>query len=151
MPSAVYPAPPSLLDSATLTLSHLPRILRACTGPSFTGIKDIDSEVKALAGERVKIKFLARQLFLQHLLDNNPALEPRQFFREQTVKSGALIIRDLVRKVKEYSHDTIRAMLSKVESNIQRHLLPRQLGVVIALDAAQAAANDILSGKLISP
>jgi len=112
---------------------------------------DIDSEVKALAGERVKIEFLARFLFLQRLLDNNPALEPRQFFREQTVKSGALTIRDLVRKVKEYNHDTIRAMLSNVESNIQRHLLPRQLGVVIALDEAQAAANDIISGKLISP
>ncbi|KAF8923781.1 hypothetical protein BGZ58_002528, partial [Dissophora ornata] len=112
---------------------------------------DIDSEVKALAGERVKIEFLARLLFLLYLLDNNPNLKPQQFFREQTTDNGASTIRSLVRIVKEYNHDTIRAILSQVQSNIRRHLLPRQLGVVFALDEAQAAANNILSGKLISP
>ena len=112
---------------------------------------DTDSEVKSLAGERVKIEFLARLLFLLSLLNNNPALEPRHFFREQTSKGGAVSIEQLVRNLKKYDHDTIRAMLSHVQLNIQRHLRPRNLGVVIALDEAQVAANDILPGKLISP
>lgn len=111
--------------------------------------EDIDSEVKALAGERVKIEFLARLLFLLHLLDNNSALQPQQFFREQTTE-GALSIEHLVRKLKEYDHSRIEALLSQVQSKIQRVLLPRRLGVVIALDEAQLAATGILAGKLIS-
>ncbi|KAF8928395.1 hypothetical protein BGZ58_009679 [Dissophora ornata] len=112
---------------------------------------DTDSEVKAKIGDRVRTEFLARFLFLLRLLDNNPALEPRQFFRELTSKGGALTIERLVRKMKAYTHDTVQALLSQVEFRIQRHLRPRQLGVVIALDEAQAAANEILPGKLISP
>lgn len=112
---------------------------------------DIDSEVKALAGERVKIEFLARFLFLQHLLDNNPALEPRQFFLDLTTNGSASTIGNLVRKLKEYDQGTIRAMLIQVQSNIRRYLLPRRLGVVIALDEAQVAENRVLPGKLISP
>ncbi|KAG9065460.1 hypothetical protein KI688_002787 [Linnemannia hyalina] len=100
--------------------------------------KDIDSEVKALAGERVKLEFLARLLFLQHLLDNNPTLEPLQFFREQTTK-GALTIGDLVYKLKEYDHNTIQAMLSKVQAKLQSILVSKRLGLVIALDEAQVA------------
>ncbi|KAF8920501.1 hypothetical protein EDD21DRAFT_449173 [Dissophora ornata] len=112
---------------------------------------DIDSEVKALVGGRVRIEFLARFIFLQHLLDNNPDLEPRQFFRGLTSKSGASTIARVVRKLKEYVNSTTEAMLIEVEANIQRYLLPRRLGVVIALDEAQVAANGILAGKLISP
>ncbi|KAF9101447.1 hypothetical protein BGX27_011481 [Mortierella sp. AM989] len=62
---------------------------------------DTDSEVKALAGERVKIEFLARLLFLQNLLCNNPDLEPRQFFHEQTSERGASTIRELVNSVRD--------------------------------------------------
>lgn len=112
---------------------------------------DFDSEVKALTSERVKIEFLARFLFLLYLLENNPDLEPKQFFLEQTITNGALSIGRLVRKLKKYAHDNIRDMLIEVQNNIRHHLLPRGLGVVIALDEAQVAANNILPGKLIAP
>ncbi|KAG9067627.1 hypothetical protein KI688_012412 [Linnemannia hyalina] len=112
--------------------------------------KDIDFEVKALAGERVKLEFLSRLLFLQHLLDNNLALEPLQFFREQTTK-GALTTGDLVYKLKEYDYNTIQAMLSKVQDKLQSILVSKRLGLVIALDEAQVAVTGILSEKLISP
>ncbi|KAG9070410.1 hypothetical protein KI688_009747 [Linnemannia hyalina] len=102
--------------------------------------KDIDSEVKALAGERVKLEFLARLLFLQHLLDDNPDLEPLQFFREQTTK-GAFTIGDLVYKLKEYDHNTIQAMLSKVQAKLQSILVSKRLGLVIALDEAQMPSS----------
>jgi len=113
-------------------------------------LPDIDSEVKADVGERVKIEFLARLLFLQHLLDHNRALEPQQFFREQ-INGGASTITNLVNKLQEYDYRTIRAMLSQVQTNIRRFLQPRGLGVVIALDEAQIAEIGILPGKLISP
>ncbi|GJJ76488.1 hypothetical protein EMPS_08847 [Entomortierella parvispora] len=112
---------------------------------------DTDSEVKALAGERIKIEFLARQLFLLSLLNNNPDLEPRQFFLEQTKESATSTIGDLVNSVRNYDDRTVDALLRKVQSDIRARLLPRDLGVVIALDEAQVAANDILPGKLISP
>lgn len=54
---------------------------------------DTDSEIKALAGERVKIEFLARLFFLLSLLNNDPVLEPRHCFREQTSERGASTIR----------------------------------------------------------
>jgi hypothetical protein len=111
---------------------------------------DIDSEVKSLVGNRVEVEFLARLLFLLHLLDSNPVLEPRQFFRAQTTK-GASTIAGLVNRVQDYHVRTIRAMLDQVQTKIRHHLLPRQLGVVIALDEAQVAANNILPDKLISP
>lgn len=98
---------------------------------------DIESEVKALAGERVKIEFLARLLFLLHLLDNNPSLEPRQFFLEQTAKGGASTITGLVNRMQDYHVRTIRALLDLVQTRIQGVLLPRRLAVVIALDEAQ--------------
>ncbi|KAG0195092.1 hypothetical protein BGX28_002316, partial [Mortierella sp. GBA30] len=60
---------------------------------------DIDSEVKTLAGERVELEFLARLLFLLHLLNSDPDLEPRQFFREQTTKAGASVVRELVKEL----------------------------------------------------
>ncbi|KAF8924589.1 hypothetical protein BGZ58_001634 [Dissophora ornata] len=113
--------------------------------------QDIDYLVKDAVGQRVELEFLARLLFLHLLLSNNPDLEPRQFFREQTTTNGALAIGDLVHKLKEYDYNTIEAMLRKVQAKIQSHLLPRRLGVVVALDEAQVAANRILTGKLISP
>ncbi|KAF9579103.1 hypothetical protein BGW38_004786 [Lunasporangiospora selenospora] len=117
----------------------------------FRDAVDIDSLVKRKAGERVEIEFLARQLLFLSLLNNNPDLEPRQFFLEQTSDGAASVIKQLVRKLKEYDNSTIGAMLDQVQSGIRRHLLPRQLGVVIALDEAQVAANNILPEKLISP
>ncbi|KAI1288806.1 hypothetical protein EDD11_009648 [Mortierella claussenii] len=111
---------------------------------------DVDSEVKLRIGDRVEIDFLARLLFLQLLLDKNPNLEPRQFFREQTSKGASTIAR-LVNRVQDYHVRTIRAMLDQVQTRIRNVLLPRRLGVVIALDEAQVAANSILAGKLISP
>ena len=112
---------------------------------------DTDSEIKALAGERVEIEFLARLLFLQSLLDNNPGLEPRQFFHEQTSERGALTIKKLVNSVRDYDARTVGAILGQVQSDIRAHLLPGGLGVVFALDEAQVAANLILQKKLISP
>ncbi|KAF9159109.1 hypothetical protein BGX20_003103, partial [Mortierella sp. AD010] len=112
--------------------------------------QDIDYLVKDLVGERVEMEFLARLLFLQLLLNNNLDLQPQQFFREQTTK-GASTISNLVRKLKEYDNDTIRSMLDQAQTNIRGLLLPRRLGVVIALDEAQVAATRILAGKLISP
>ncbi|KAG0212245.1 hypothetical protein BGX28_006598 [Mortierella sp. GBA30] len=112
--------------------------------------QDIDYLVKDAVGERVKIEFLARLLFLQLLLDNNPDLRPQQFFREQTT-NGASTITELVHRLKGYDKSTIQVMLGRVQTKIRNHLLPRRLGVVIALDEAQVAANRILTGKLISP
>jgi hypothetical protein len=111
---------------------------------------DIDNEVKSQVEDRVDVEFLERLLFHQHLLDNNLALEPKEFFRAQTA-FGASIIGDLVNRVRDYHVRTIRAMLSQVQSSIRNHFYPRRLGVVIALDEAQVAANGVLAGKLISP
>ncbi|KAF9314251.1 hypothetical protein BG006_003963, partial [Podila minutissima] len=112
--------------------------------------KDIDSEVKALAGERVKLEFLARLLFLQLLLQNKPDLEPQQFFHEQTTGGAATIAR-LVSKLQVYDNRAIRDMLRETQINLHTLLVPRRLGLVIALDEAQVAVTGILSDKLISP
>ncbi|KAI8356285.1 hypothetical protein B0O80DRAFT_23814 [Mortierella sp. GBAus27b] len=112
--------------------------------------KDIDSEVKALAGERVKLEFLARLLFLQLLLQNKPDLEPQQFFREQTTGGAATIAR-LVRKLRVYDNHVIRDMLFETQINLHTLLVPRRLGLVVALDEAQVAVTGILPDKLISP
>ncbi|KAF9080254.1 hypothetical protein BGX23_002406, partial [Mortierella sp. AD031] len=111
---------------------------------------DIDSEVKTFARERVELEFLARLLFLQLLLNNNPDLEPQQFFREQ-ITGGAATIDELVYKLREYDNLTIKAMLREIQTKLHSFLVPRRLGLVIALDEAQAAVTAILSGKLISP
>ncbi|KAF9992912.1 hypothetical protein BGZ79_002501 [Entomortierella chlamydospora] len=145
---------PGFQDPNFITLSKVESIYRDVIHRNQGGLLDavdIDSEVKARIGYRVTVEFLARFLFLLHILDNNPALEPRQFFCELTAEGGALTISDLVNQIRDYDDRIIRAILSQVQSRIRRHLLPRQLGVVIALDEAQAAANDILPGKLISP
>ncbi|KAF9349932.1 hypothetical protein BGX26_011839 [Mortierella sp. AD094] len=112
--------------------------------------RDIDSEVKALTGERVELEFLARMLFLLLLLNNNPDLKPRQFFLEQTT-GGSSTIGELVYKLREYDNLTIQAMLNEVQTKLRSLLVPKRLGLVIALDEAQVAANGILSGNLISP
>ncbi|KAK3843870.1 MAG: hypothetical protein J3R72DRAFT_102530 [Linnemannia gamsii] len=117
-------------------------------GP-LCGPQDIDSDVKALVGERVEVEFLARMLFLQLLL-NNPDLEPQLFFRQQTTR-GASTIRELVKGLRVYGSVTIQDMLDIVQTNLHAHLDPRRRGLAIALDEAQVAATSILAGKLISP
>ncbi|GJJ78306.1 hypothetical protein EMPS_10665 [Entomortierella parvispora] len=42
-------------------------------------------------------------------------------------------------------------MLHFTQTKLHAHLVPRRLGLVIALDEAQVTQNDILAGKLISP
>ncbi|KAG0041715.1 hypothetical protein BGZ90_009680 [Linnemannia elongata] len=42
-------------------------------------------------------------------------------------------------------------MLGEVQTKLHLLLVPRRLGLVIALDEAQVAVTGILSGKLISP
>ncbi|KAG0200817.1 hypothetical protein BGX33_010754, partial [Mortierella sp. NVP41] len=112
---------------------------------------DIDEKVNACASERVELEFLARLLFLQLLLNHDPDLEPRQFFREQTTTGGASTIGTLVHKLKEYDTTTIQAMLRVTQTKLHSHLVPQRHGLVIAVDEAQVAVNDILAGKLISP
>ncbi|KAF9273530.1 hypothetical protein BGZ74_004735, partial [Mortierella antarctica] len=110
----------------------------------------IDFRVKARAGERVELEILARLLFLQLLLDNSPALDQLQFFREQTTTGGATI-GVLVNKLQEYDTLTIQAMLRFTQTKLHLLLVPRRFGLVIAVDEVQGAANDILANKLISP
>lgn len=111
---------------------------------------DIDTDVKAFAGERVKLEILARMLFLQLLLNNNPDLDPRQFFHEQTT-GGAETIARLINKLREYDNITIQSMLREVQAKLHSLLVPKRLALVIALDEAQVAESSILAGKLISP
>lgn len=113
-------------------------------------LQDIDLDVKALVGECVKLEFLAQMLFLQLLLNNNPDLEPQQFFHEQTTR-GASTIRDLVKGLWVYDSIMIQDMLNIVQTNLHAHLDLRRCGLAIALDEAQVAATSILAGKLISP
>lgn len=112
---------------------------------------NLDSDVKALTGERVELEFLARLLFLQLLLNNIPDMEPKQFFHEQTTVGGAATIARLVNKLREYDNLAICSMLRDVQTKLQSLLVPKRRGLVIALDEAQVAVTDILSGKLISP
>ncbi|KAF9397932.1 hypothetical protein BGZ94_006146, partial [Podila epigama] len=146
---------PGFKDSSFITLAKdVERIYRSVIDRKQGGLhdpRDIDSEVKALVGERVELEFLARLLFLQLLLNKNPKLEPRQFFREQTT-GGATTIGELVYKLREYDNLTIQAMLGKVQTKLRSLLVhKRRLGLVIALDEAQVAVTGILSEKLISP
>ncbi|KAF9118178.1 hypothetical protein BGW39_001417 [Mortierella sp. 14UC] len=146
---------PDFNDPNFITLAEdVERIYRTVINREQRGSsdpQDIDSDVKAFAGERVKLEFLARLLFLQLLLNNNPDLEPQQFFREQTTTGGAATIGELVYKLREYDNLTIQAMLGEVQTKLHLLLVPRRLGLVIALDEAQVAVTGILSGKLISP
>lgn len=112
---------------------------------------NLDADVKALTGERVELEFLARLLFLQFLLNNNPDIEPKQFFREQTTIGGAAAISRLVNKLREYDSHAICSMLRDVQTKLHSLLVPKRHGLVIALDEAQVAVTGILSGKLISP
>lgn len=111
----------------------------------------IDFKVKECARQRVELEFLARLLFLQLLLNHSSDLEPRQFFLEQTTPGGASTIGTLVYKLREYDTLTIQAMLREVQTKLHSFLVPKRLGLVIALDEAQVTANEILDGKLISP
>ncbi|KAF9133376.1 hypothetical protein BGX30_012315, partial [Mortierella sp. GBA39] len=111
---------------------------------------DLDSNVKVLAGERVELEFLARLLFLLLLLNNNPDLEPVQFFREQ-ITGGASTIRELVNVLREYDSLAIQYMLDDVQTKLRSLLVPKRLGLVIVLDEAQVAVTYILYGKLLSP
>ncbi|KAF9081937.1 hypothetical protein BGX29_004175, partial [Mortierella sp. GBA35] len=71
-------------------------------------------------------------------------------FREQTT-GGASTIAKLVYKLRDYDISAIHAMLREVQTKLHTLLVPRRLGLVIALDEAQAAVTGILSGKIISP
>ncbi|KAG9062235.1 hypothetical protein KI688_006567 [Linnemannia hyalina] len=157
MPVCCIPSPtisPGFKDPNFITLAEdIESMYRSIIHRNQGGsqdAKDIDSEVKALAGERVKLEFLARLLFLQLLLQNKPDLEPQQFFREQTTGGAATIAR-LVSKLQVYDNRAIRDMLRETQINLHTLLVPRRLGLVIALDEAQVAATGILSEKLISP
>ncbi|KAF9574725.1 hypothetical protein EC968_005730 [Mortierella alpina] len=147
--------PPDFRDPNAVTLAEdVERIYRCIVNREQGGLRepqDIDSDVKALAGERVKLEFLARLLFLQLLLSNNPDLEPQEFFREQTTTGGAATISHLVHKLREYDNYTIQAMLGDIQTKLHLLLVPKRRGLVIALDEAQVAINGILAGKLISP
>ncbi|KAF9344864.1 hypothetical protein BGX34_005264, partial [Mortierella sp. NVP85] len=118
--------------------------------PDLRNPLDIDKTVKSRIGERIRIEILARLLFLQLLLDNNPGLEPRQFFLEQT-NGGAETICKLVVKLKKYKKETIQLMLYTTQAKIRGVLQRQQLGLVIAIDEAQLAETGILANKLISP
>ncbi|KAG0195550.1 hypothetical protein BGX33_003052 [Mortierella sp. NVP41] len=74
----------------------------------------------------------------------------RAVFREQTT-GGASTIAKLVYKLRDYDISVIHAMLREVQTKLHTLLVPRRLGLVIALDEAQAAVTGILSGKIISP
>ncbi|KAG9062174.1 hypothetical protein KI688_006506 [Linnemannia hyalina] len=111
---------------------------------------DLDSNVKALVGERVELEILARLLFLQLLLTNNPGLEPIQFFREQ-ITGGASTIGELVDRLREYDNNTIQDMLNEVQTKVNSLLGIKGVCLVIALDEAQVAENGILADKLVSP
>ncbi|KAH7055030.1 hypothetical protein BKA57DRAFT_501557 [Linnemannia elongata] len=145
---------PGFKDPNFITLAKdVERIYRSVLDKKQGALRepqDIDSEVKALVGERVELEFLARLLFLHLLLQNKPDLQPQQFFREQTT-SGSSTIGKLVYKLREYDNHTILAFLDKVQTKLRSLLVPKRLGLVIALDEAQVAATGILSEKLISP
>ncbi|KAF9536613.1 hypothetical protein EC957_010310 [Mortierella hygrophila] len=152
-----FPGPtvsPDFEDSNFVALAKdVERIYRNRTisGPrTLRELLNLDSDVKTCVGERVELEYLARFLFLLLLLNNNPDLEPIQFFREQTT-GGATTIGELVYKLREYDYLTIHAMLGKVQTKLQSLLVPKRLGLVIALDEAQVAVTQILSGKLLSP
>ncbi|GJJ79215.1 hypothetical protein EMPS_11575 [Entomortierella parvispora] len=66
-------------------------------------------------------------------------------------EAWTITTRPKVRNLKTYGNSTIGAVLGHVQFNIRRHLLLRDLEVVIALDEAKVAANLILQKKLISP
>ncbi|KAG9069812.1 hypothetical protein KI688_009137 [Linnemannia hyalina] len=107
-------------------------------------------KVKARAGERVELEILARLLFLKFLLASKPALDQFQFFREQTT-TGDATIGKLVHILQEYDIHTIRAMLRKTQTKLHLLLVPRRLGLVIAMDEAKIVENGILPNRLISP
>jgi guanylate kinase len=112
-------------------------------------VKDNDTLLKQFAGERVEIEFLARLLFLQLLFKMKPELTSEQFFREQI--GGAITIAKLVGKVRQYDAVTIHTMLICLQEDLTKHIYSKNQGLVIALDEAHIAVNNILAGKLISP
>ncbi|GJJ77531.1 hypothetical protein EMPS_09890 [Entomortierella parvispora] len=121
--------------------------------PALNSLNDLiqyDTRLKQLAGERVMLEFLARQLFLQVLFSIDPNLEPLQFFREQA-NGGAITIRELVKKLRLYDADTIVDMHHQVEKSLTEYLTKRGLGLVVALDEAQVAGNRILPKTFIAP
>lgn len=142
---------PEFSDPNFLILAKdVERIYRTIVDKGTLSPLDIDFMVKVLARERVQVEILGRLLFLQLLLQNNPYLEPWQFFCEQTSEAGTSIVQDLVNELHIYAAATIQNMLNNVEAKLSSLLCPRKKGLVIALDQAQAAANSILAGKLIS-
>ncbi|KAF9970267.1 hypothetical protein BGZ73_007066 [Actinomortierella ambigua] len=116
-----------------------------------SNVLDIESKAQRLAKQRVELEVLARLLFLQLQLNKKPDLEPQQFFREQICNAGAATIRRLVDILRVYDTSTIQDMLASVQNKLHTFLGPRHQGLVIALDEAQVAAEDILASKFILP
>ena len=114
---------------------------------SIESVLQYDQVLKKMAGDRVELEILARQLFLLLLFNQNPQLTPKIFFREQ-MNGGSLIIGQLIRELKIYHPGTIADMLGIVYTELQKYL--KGQGLVIALDEAHIADNYILHGKLIS-
>ncbi|CAG8649474.1 6880_t:CDS:1, partial [Paraglomus occultum] len=117
---------------------------------SVQALKDNDTCLKQLAGERVEVEFLARLLFLQLLFKMKPELTPEQFFREQ-MNGGVTTIGKLVRTLRQYDQTTIGDMLFHVQDNLTKHIYSQERGLVIVLDEAHVAAKRILAGKLLTP
>jgi len=121
-----------------------------CTPETLQAVKNNDSLLKRLAGDRVNLEFLARLLLLQLLFKMKPELTPEQFFREQ-MNGGTTTIGKFMGKLRQYDKITISNMLLVLQEDLKKRLNNQNQGLVIALDEAHIAGNRILAGKLISP
>ncbi|KAF9103457.1 hypothetical protein BGX30_009151, partial [Mortierella sp. GBA39] len=72
------------------------------------------------------------------------------YFHEQTA-GGASTIGELVDKLREYDNNTIQVMLNEVQTEVDSLIGDKGVNLVIALDEAQVAENNILADKLVSP
>ncbi|KAG0335184.1 hypothetical protein BG004_000104 [Podila humilis] len=126
------------------------RIPKPGPASSLHDLVKYDATLKRQVGYRIEREFLARMLFLQHLFNNNPDLEPLQFFREQTT-GGAITIQTRVDMLHDYGTETISLMHSEVHNKLARYLAERRQGLVIALDRAHVAESRILYRQFIAP
>ncbi|KAG0360734.1 hypothetical protein BGZ54_009410 [Gamsiella multidivaricata] len=145
---------PDFKDPNFVTLAR--EVEKMCGGisrPELVSLNDLmenDSTLKRLVGDRVELEFLSRLLFLQLLINNNPDLEPLQFFHEQ-INEGAETIWTLVNELRAYEVGTIRLMRDHVQNRLADYLAPRIRGLMIALDEAHVAGTRILADKFIAP
>ncbi|KAF9166237.1 hypothetical protein DFQ26_008378 [Actinomortierella ambigua] len=144
-------ASPDFHDPNFITLTEeIEKSYLAVSGNQQGDLLEIDFHMKIIAQQRIEIEFLARLLFLQLLIDHDPELPPQQFFRAQMTPGGASSIRKLVDILRKYEITTIHSMLDRVQRNLHSILVRRGVGLVIAVDDAQVAEQDILFNKLIS-